>query len=122
MDWLNTTLNPSGEPDDRAGSADHHDIGDGYSRSIRATNDSRSSIPELVVEAPREDYNLDFGPAKVPGGAGGRTTLTLNARNARDKMSQIDLATLSRRFGSVVGRVGMVSEESSWDLGKMADD
>lgn len=112
IDWLNTTLStpsPSSSPSrNAAGLAGNYQYGQ---------HGSSMSIPELVVEAPADDFGPTKGTSQM-----GRTTLTLNARTTRDKVSQIDLASLSRRFGSMAGRAGLVSEESTWDLGKMADD
>ena len=96
-----------------------------------STYESTMSIPELVVEAPPED----FGPSTIPGA--GRTTLTLNARSMRDKISHQDLAGLTERFGSLrtlgelgkkaagqggAGGVRMLRDESGWNMKDLAED
>lgn len=84
-------------------------------------------IPELIVQAPspfEDDIASDFGPRAIPGAT--TTTLTLNAKLTRDKISHKDLASLSERFGSLgvraeKGGVRMLREESGWDLSKVAE-
>ena len=76
------------------------------------------------MEAPPED----FGPSSAftnTGATNGRATLTLNAKMTRDKISHMDLASLSEQFGSLGaraqrGEVRMISTESRFGLDTLA--
>lgn len=76
-----------------------------------------------MVEAPVDD----FAPSSSSGDntKGRVATLTLSARMTRDKISHMDLASLSERFGSLgvrarAGGVKMLREESCSDLYEQA--
>jgi hypothetical protein len=68
----------------------------------------------LIVEAPSDDFTPSLSTKRT-------ATLTLSAKMTRDKISHMDLASLSERFGSLGvrarnGNVRMLREESCGDL------